>query len=160
VLYVDSDPADVLMIQESIAQVGAPVRLHVARDGNQAPGFVRRAGEFRGALRSRLILLELELPGVSGLDVLAELKGDRDLMTIPVIIVSSSRDPMYVQGSYALHVGRPPVRQRCALSVPCRQVLIGSSAYRHSWRERDEVPEAAAAPHQLPAGSRACHRVP
>lgn len=103
VLYVDSDPADVLMIQESIAQLGAPVRLHIARDGRQALRFVRRAGEFRSAPRPRLILLELELADVPGLDVLAELKGDRDLMTIPVIIFSSSRDRLYVQGSYALH---------------------------------------------------------
>ncbi len=103
VLYVDSDPADVLMFQESIVQAGAPVRLHIASDGNQALRFVRRAGAFRSAPRPGPILLELDLADVPGLGVLAELKSDPDLMTIPVIIFSSSCDPAHVRRSYALH---------------------------------------------------------
>ncbi len=103
VLYVDSDPADALMVQESFAQAGNDVRLHIARDGRQALEFVRGLGEFRGAPRPRLILLELNLADVPGFGVLAELKGDSDLMTIPVVIFSSSHDPVSIQGSYALH---------------------------------------------------------
>jgi CheY-like chemotaxis protein len=103
VLYVDSDPADALMAQESFAQAGNNVRLHIARDGRQALRFVRRLGEFRGAPRPRLILLELSLADVPGLRVLAELKADSDLMTIPVVIFSSSQDPACIRRSYALH---------------------------------------------------------
>ena len=102
-LYVDSDPADALMVQESFAQAGNGVHLHIARDGRQALRFVRGLGEFRGAPRPRLILLELYLADVPGLDVLAQLKGDSDLMTIPVVIFSSSQDPGSIDGSYALH---------------------------------------------------------
>ena len=103
VLYVDSDPADALMVQESFAQVGNGVHLHIARDGRQALRFVGGLGEFRGAPRPRLILLELNLADVPGLDVLAELKGDSDLMTIPVVIFSSSQDPGSIHGGYARH---------------------------------------------------------
>ena len=57
--------------------------------------FVRGLGEFRGAPRPRLILLELNPDDIPGLDVLAELKGDSDLMTIPVIIFSSAQDRLH-----------------------------------------------------------------
>jgi CheY-like chemotaxis protein len=70
------------MAQESFAQAGNDVRLHIARDGRQALKFVRKLGEFRGAPRPRLILLELSLADIPGLRVLAELKADSDLMTI------------------------------------------------------------------------------
>jgi CheY-like chemotaxis protein len=103
VLYVDSDPADALMAQESFAQAGNNVRLHIARDGRQALRFVRKLGEFRGAPRPRLILLELSLADLPGLGVLAELKCDRDLMTIPVVVFSSSQDRACIRRSYALH---------------------------------------------------------
>jgi DNA-binding response OmpR family regulator len=103
VLYVDSDPADAIMVQESFALADNNVRLHIARDGRQALRFVRGLGEFRGAPRPRLILLELNPDDVPGLDVLAELKGDSDLMTIPVVILSSAQDPASIHGSYELH---------------------------------------------------------
>ena len=103
-LYVDSDPADPLMVQESFAQVGNGVHLHIARDGRQALRFVGGLGEFRGAPRPRLILLELNLADVPGLDVLAELKGDSDLMTIPVVIFSFfTRPGTLIHGGYARH---------------------------------------------------------
>jgi CheY-like chemotaxis protein len=103
VLFVDSDPADAIVVQESFAQADNNVRLHIAREGRQALRFVRGLGEFRDAPRPRLILLELNLDDIPGLDVLAELKGDSDLMTIPVIIFSSAQDPASIHGSYALH---------------------------------------------------------
>lgn len=99
VLYVDSDPADALVVQESFAQAGNGLHLHIARDGRQALRFVRGLGEFAGALRPRLILLELNLADVPGLDVLAQLKGDSDLMTIPVVIFSSSQDPRQLRAA-------------------------------------------------------------
>lgn len=103
VLYIDSDPADALMIQESFAHVDRGIRLHFARNGKQALRFVRRAGEFGEAPRPHLILLELDLPGLSGLRVLAQLKGDANLMAIPVVVFSACRDPLYIQACYALH---------------------------------------------------------
>jgi two-component system response regulator len=64
--------------------------LHVVSDGEQAMRFLRRAGEFTGAPRPGLILLDLNLPRRNGLEVLAELKADPDLLTIPVVIFSTS----------------------------------------------------------------------
>jgi CheY-like chemotaxis protein len=104
VLLVEDDPGDALLIQESFGLAGSSNRrCHVASHGDEALRFVRRTGEFADAPRPRLILLDLNLGQTHGLEVLAELKGDIDLMAIPVIVLSSSRHPMDICRSYAMH---------------------------------------------------------
>jgi CheY-like chemotaxis protein len=63
--------------------------LHVAGDGEQAMRFLRRTGEFTGAPRPSLNLLDLSLPGRTGVEVLAELRAAPDLLTIPLMIFST-----------------------------------------------------------------------
>ena len=65
--------------------------------------FLRRAGEHAGAPRPGLIILDLNLPGLHGLEVLAEIKADPDLMVVPVVVLSSSRNPGDIRRSYELH---------------------------------------------------------
>jgi CheY-like chemotaxis protein len=72
-------------------------------DGEQAMRFLRRTGEFTGAPRPGLILLDLNLPRRNGLEVLAELKADPDLLTIPVVIFSTSQAETDIAASYQLH---------------------------------------------------------
>ena len=103
VLLVDDDPGDALMVRESFAHNRRNSRFHVVTDGSQALRFLRQTGEFADAPRPRLILLDLNLPGLHGLEVLAEIKTDPALMVIPVVILSSSRQPDDVQRSYAMH---------------------------------------------------------
>jgi CheY-like chemotaxis protein len=105
VLLVDDDPGDVLLIQEAFLQAdaGHSRRCHVAEHATAALNFVHRAGEHADAPRPRLILLDLNLAGTHGLEVLAKLKTDEDLMTIPVVILSSSRHPADIERSYTLH---------------------------------------------------------
>ena len=104
VLLVEDDPGDALLIQESFGPSGSSNRrCHVASHSDQALRFVRRTGEFAHAPRPKLILLDLNLGQTHGLEVLAELKGDNDLLTIPVVILSSSRHPTDIDRSYPLH---------------------------------------------------------
>jgi two-component system response regulator len=104
VLLVEDDPGDALLIEESFGPAETSNRrCHVASRGDQALRFVRRTGEFTEAPRPKLILLDLKLGQTYGLDVLAELKGDSDLLSIPVVILSSSRHPTDIDRSYALH---------------------------------------------------------
>jgi CheY-like chemotaxis protein len=104
ILLVDDDPGDVLLIQESFLQADASGRrCHVAGHATAALNFVRRTGEHVDAPRPRLILLDLNLAGTHGLEILAQLKTDDDLMTIPVVILSSSRHPADIERSYTLH---------------------------------------------------------
>jgi two-component system response regulator len=104
VLLVEDDPGDALLIQESFGPAeSSNRRCHVASCSDQALRFVRRTGEFTDAPRPKLILLDLKLGQTHGLEVLAELKSDGDLLTIPVVVLSSSRHPTDVDRSYALH---------------------------------------------------------
>ena len=82
VLLIEDDPGDVLMTTEAFELSPVHSTLHVVSDGEQALRFLRRAGEFTGTPRPRLILLDLNLPRRNGLEVLAELKADPDLLKL------------------------------------------------------------------------------
>jgi DNA-binding response OmpR family regulator len=103
VLLVEDDPGYALMVRKAFALASENSRLHVVTDGREALRFLRRAGEHVGAPRPGLVLLDLDLPGLHGLDVLAEIKADRGLMIIPVVIFSSSRHPGDIRRGYELH---------------------------------------------------------
>ena len=103
VLLVEDDPGDALMTRESFAQAGKNNRFHVIPDGHEALRFLRRQGEYARAPRPGLILLDLNLPGLHGQDVLAEIKADPDLKIIPVVILSTSGHPDDIKRSYEMH---------------------------------------------------------
>ena len=103
VLLVEDDEGDVLMTKEAFEYYKIRNRLHVVSDGEQALQFLRKAGPYADAPRPGLILLDVNLPRVSGMEVLAELKQDADLLTIPVIMLTTSRAEEDIVRSYALH---------------------------------------------------------
>src|ERR1700760_1866807 len=82
VLLVEDDEGDVLMTREAFEYYKIQNRLHVVSDGEQAMQFLRREGQYADAPRPGLILLDVNLPRKSGMEVLAELKQDGDLLTI------------------------------------------------------------------------------
>jgi CheY-like chemotaxis protein len=103
VLLVEDDPGDVLLTREAFAQHHQGAQLHVVRDGEEAMRFVCRTGDFAGAPRPALVLLDLNLPRRSGLEVLADLKADPGLRTIPVVVLTTSRAEQDILRSYQLH---------------------------------------------------------
>ena len=103
VLLGEDDPGDVLLAQEAFAQSAVSSQLHVAEDGDQAIGFLRQTGPYASAPRPGLILLDLNLPRRGGLEILAELKADYDLKTIPVVVLTTSAAQDDILRSYQLH---------------------------------------------------------
>jgi CheY-like chemotaxis protein len=103
VLLVEDDPGDVLMTREAFEHHKIRNALHVVNDGEQALQFLRQTGEYAGAPRPGLILLDLNLPRRDGLEVLAELKEDPGLRVIPVVILTTSQAEEDILRSYALH---------------------------------------------------------
>ncbi len=103
VLLVEDDAGDVLLATEAFARYRVHDTLHVAGDGEQAIQFLRRTGDFTNAPRPGLILLDLNLPRRSGLEVLADVKSDHDLRSIPVVILTTSQAEEDIIRSYSLH---------------------------------------------------------
>ncbi len=103
VLLVDDDPGDTLMIREAFEHNKVRNELASVTDGVQAMQYLRREGEFADAVRPDLILLDLNLPRKDGREVLAEIKGDPQLSTIPVVVLTTSHAEEDVLRSYQLH---------------------------------------------------------
>lgn len=103
VLLVEDDQGDVLMTREAFAYHKIRNELHVATDGEQALRFLRREDEYSDAPRPGLILLDLNLPRRDGREVLAEIKADPDLRTIPVVVLTTSEAEEDILRSYSLH---------------------------------------------------------
>ena len=103
VLLVEDDEGDVLMTREAFEFHKIRNALHVVTDGEQALQFVRQAGPYAGAPRPGLILLDVNLPRIGGLEVLAELKQDPELTVIPVVMLTTSRAEEDILRSYKLH---------------------------------------------------------
>ncbi|MBN8229248.1 response regulator [Corallococcus macrosporus] len=99
-LVEDSDP-DAEALMRIAKRLPLPVPVVRVRDGENALDYLYQRGEHVAAERPVLILLDMHMPGISGRDVLAQLKADPDLRSIPVIIFSSSLDMGDVNGAYA-----------------------------------------------------------
>ena len=103
VLLVEDDPGDVLIAQEALSAGQLSTHLDVVNDGVQAMEFLRGEGDYSKAKRPDLILLDLNLPRMSGHEVLAEVKADPLLRRIPVVVLSTSTAAEDINRSYDLH---------------------------------------------------------
>lgn len=103
ILLVEDDPADVLVTREAFSDNQVRNRLHVVGDGEKAMRFLRQTGEYAQAPRPGLILLDVNLPRRNGLEVLADLKADKKLASIPVVMLTTSRAEEDILRSYSLH---------------------------------------------------------
>lgn len=103
VLIVDDDEADFMMIEEALEGAAVPPIVTRVTDGRQALDFLRQRGWFAQARRPDLILLDLNMPRMNGHEVLAAIKSDERLRTIPVVVLSTSSAQEDVTASYQLH---------------------------------------------------------
>jgi chemotaxis family two-component system response regulator Rcp1 len=103
VLLVEDSPGDVRLTREAFKDAKVHIRLHVASDGQEAMSFLKRESEHANAPRPDLILLDLNLPRKDGREVLAEIKEDPALKTIPVVILTTSASEEDILRSYQLH---------------------------------------------------------
>jgi CheY-like chemotaxis protein len=120
VLLVEDNVADVRLTQEAFKEAKVINSLYVARDGVEGLAFLRGEGEFAGAPRPDLVLLDLNLPRKNGRQVLAEIKSDPALMRIPVVVLTTSSAERDVVESYDLHANSyicKPVELESFLSV-------------------------------------------
>ena len=103
ILLVEDSPGDVRLTREALRDAKVQNHLHVALDGIEAMNFLGRDGAHAKAPRPDLILLDLNLPRMSGREVLEQIKQDSELMSIPVVILTTSAAEEDVIRSYRLH---------------------------------------------------------
>ena len=102
VLLVEDSPTDAMLVAEGLQSGPVDVELHVVTDGEQAIEYLSGCGQ-AGTPRPDLVLLDLHLPAKDGVEVLAEVKADPDLQTIPVIVLTGSVAEEDVLRCYRLH---------------------------------------------------------
>lgn len=104
ILLVEDNPADARLVREALAERGVSAALHWVASGEDALSFLRPAdGQDGAARRADLVLLDLNLPGLNGHELLAEIKGDPALLRIPVVVLTSSANPSDVLAAYGAH---------------------------------------------------------
>jgi CheY-like chemotaxis protein len=103
VLVVDDDEADFLMVEEALETADIPPIVTRVADGRQALDFLRNRGFFAQARRPDLVLLDLNMPRMNGHEVLAAMKRDDELRTIPVVVLTTSSAREDVAASYQQH---------------------------------------------------------
>jgi len=102
VLLVEDNLADIVFTQKAFQKSSMKVNIYSVRDGEEAIEFLHRKGKYESAKRPHLILLDINLPKMSGHEVLEAIKRDNDLKTIPVIMLTSSDSESDVSQSYSL----------------------------------------------------------
>jgi len=103
ILLVEDNPSDVALTRIAMKECTVANQLHVAGDGVEAMAFLRKEGKYAAAVRPDLVLLDLNLPRMDGRQVLAAIKEDEALQTIPVVVLTTSDAERDVSRSYALH---------------------------------------------------------
>ncbi|HVU22676.1 MAG TPA: response regulator [Opitutus sp.] len=103
ILLVEDSPSDALLTREALEFSKILNSLHHVQDGMEALAFLRRDAPYAVAPRPGLVLLDLNLPGKNGLEVLAEIKADPELRTIPVVVLTTSKGEEDIVKSYGLH---------------------------------------------------------
>ncbi len=102
ILLVEDDPGDVDLTREALKDAKLALTLNVVGDGEQALAYLRRERRYAHAARPDLIILDFNLPRKDGREVLAEVKGDAALKSIPIVVVTSSDAEADILRSYDL----------------------------------------------------------
>jgi two-component system, chemotaxis family, response regulator Rcp1 len=135
VLLVEDSPGDVRLTREAFRDADGSVNLHVATDGVDAMAFLRQEGVYVHAPRPDLILLDLNLPRMDGRQVLAHIKGDDSLKTIPTVILTTSDADADITNSYQLQAN-------CYLTKPVQLDEFESlvKSIDHFWLTKAKLP--------------------
>ena len=106
ILLVEDSANDVALTLAALEEIHLANEVVVVRDGQQALDFLRRQGEYaqRPDGHPAVVLLDLKLPKVDGIEVLTQVKGDAELRTIPIVMLTSSQEEADVLKSYQLGV--------------------------------------------------------
>ena len=128
ILLVDDSPRDTELALDALAQHNLANEVVALRDGAEALDYLYRRGQFadRGNGNPAVVMLDLKMPKVDGIEVLRHIKGDPQLKTIPVVVMTSSREEQDLVRSYELGVNAYIVKPVQFLEFVEAVKLVGS----------------------------------
>lgn len=103
ILLVEDNLADIRLIEEAFKEASINYNITAMQDGEKALNYLKKIDEFENVTTPDIIILDLNLPKINGLEVLQIVKNDSALLSIPIIILTSSQDSQDVQNSYKGH---------------------------------------------------------
>ena len=136
ILYVEDNPGDVRLVQETFKEWKVCNTLKTVKDGVEAMAYLRQEGEYKHAPRPDLVLLDLNLPRKNGSEVLAEIKVDENLRRIPVVILTASHAEEDILKAYNLYAN-------CYItkSIDLDQFINMVRAIKNFWLSIVKLPE-------------------
>lgn len=136
-LLVEDNPGDARLAREALRDGAIVSEMHHVADGDEALDFLYRRGRFDRAARPDLVLLDLNLPGRDGRDVLATIKNDPALRAIPVVVLTTSQSDQEIERCYALQAN-------CYIAKPADfdRFVEAVRAIAHFWFTFAELPAA------------------
>ncbi|ACB73330.1 response regulator [Opitutus terrae] len=143
ILLVEDEPDAVTLLQHAFARAGISHPVHTVHDGDQAIAYLdgRSAFADRSAYPlPSVVLLDLKLPRCSGLEVLAWIRGDPRFATLPVVVLTSSKERSDLRRAYAAGANSYLVKPSSLT-----QLVELASAFRAFWLEHNEAPPRHAA---------------
>lgn len=102
ILLIEDDIGDVELTEAVLADSNLKINLNVVNDGEEALAYLRQEGQYTKAVLPNLILLDLNLPGISGLEFLSTIRSDNRFKVIPVVILTTSDANADISNSYKL----------------------------------------------------------
>jgi chemotaxis family two-component system response regulator Rcp1 len=140
ILLVEDNEADIRLTQEVLTDNKVQNNLIIAHNGEEALACLRRQGKYSGSVRPDLILLDLNLPVKDGREVLAEIKSDPNLKSIPVVILTTSKAEEDIVKTYDLHAN-------CYITKPVdlEQFITVVSYIQDFWLAIVKLPKSAKA---------------
>jgi CheY-like chemotaxis protein len=149
ILLVEDSPSDTEITVEALREAKVRNNLSIVEDGVEALEFLRRQGKYSKAPRPDLVLLDLNLPRKDGREVLAEIKSDHDLKTIPVVVLTTSRAEQDVVQAYKYHAN-------CYITKPVdfEQFLSVVHSIESFWLMLVTLPRAGASSQAAAPGSK------
>jgi two-component system response regulator len=103
VLLIDDDDKELFLTRRAFRKNATPSRIQVARNGEEGLALLRRESPFEAAQRPDLIVLDLNMPRMNGHEFLSVVKADKDLKSIPVIVMTMSQSDADMSKSYQSH---------------------------------------------------------
>ena len=136
ILLAEDNTGDIRLTQEVFKEERIPSVLHVVQNGDDALAFLRKQGKFAHAVRPDLILLDLNLPKRSGIEVLQEIKSDRALARIPVVVLTTSKAEEDIAKSYDSYAN-------CFITKPLdfEKFISVAASIREFWFRVAELPQ-------------------